>query len=1239
LAAPSAFATTAHSFSESEGFGSSGSGAGQLSSPKDIAVSEVGATDGDVYVADTGNHRVDEFDAQGNFIRAWGWGVADGLPHFETCTLICEAGIAGSGPGQFEAGTYIAVDNSTTSVSSGDVYVADTGTRLVQKFGPSGELIESWGNGSPSPNGQLSEGTNTEFTLSDGTHNSVDGRFESMEGLAVDAAGNLWVSGSMTFEAPNKSQSRYAVLSEFDEDGTGIQSWPDTSVSLGAGGIAVDGEDDLYLSAFVSRPIVVKFSSSGTNLGTVFEAQAASQFTGIARDSTTGVLYLDVAGDSVEQTPQGCEPEAPCTSVESFGSEQLKGDGSGVATNAATGTVYVAASTTGRVLVYLASLSAVTASAGEITAKTATLKGTVDPLGSTVSNCRFEYGTSIQYGNSVPCEGSVGSGPSPVQVHITGLEAGAVYHYRLVAAAGSVTANGEDEQFETLPTPGVEDVASEDMTAESVDLTATINPRGFDTTYQFEWGTTTSYGSVAPASFEDIGSAASGLAEIQHISGISPDVPYHYRVVARNQNGTTITPDHTFVYETVSASLPDGRAYEMVTPPHKDGALIGDTFLGVPTQIAEDGSSVFATSIQCFAGSESCTASRQAEGEPFLFTRAQGGWTTTALAPSAVEHGANSYWVGGADAGDALFSMPTAPAGEDDWYVRKADGALIDIGPSSEPALGALGIARLGAIIPTPDFSHIVWNSQPVWPSIDKSMGNSIYEYVGQNNKVPVLVDVIGGEGSTELIGRCGARLGGRPRTEPEALSENGSVVYFTVAPCSPEIPAEELYARVDQSHTVPISQHSSDDCSSTCQSSPPSNATFEGASRDGTKAFFTSSQQLTDEASQGTANLYEYDFNAAPGHNLTAVSAADASSGSPQVLGMVGVSSDGSHVYFVARGALAGKNLDGRSPQVGADNLYVYERDDRHPAGRVAFIAALSQSDSFIWEVGSAANVTPDGRYLVFPSRGKLTRDDTSNGTLQIFRYDSQTEELIRISIGNYGFNDNGNVGEGAAKIAEPSKSLSVRKDPTMSHDGSYVFFESTIALTPEAPNNVQVGNYENSGHEIVPIYIENVYEYHDGHVYLISDGKDTGFLAGASDTKLLGSDATGANVFFTIDDQLVPSDTDTQLDIYDARICSPGDPCISQPPPSLPPCLGEACHGTPAESPFSPITPTATFTGQSNQAQSPAVKGSAVVKKKKKMAKAKKRQVCHRLTEARGKCQRASGHKTRARKGGRRG
>jgi NHL repeat len=129
LVAAPALAAQTHVFTGS--FGEPGSGDGQLELREHSGVAVNEATH-DVYVADTGNHRVVEFDPSKppaeKFIRAFGADV--GGPGVNVCTAGCVAGTSGSTPGAFETPTFIAVDNSG-GPSSGDVYVGDTAGNLV----------------------------------------------------------------------------------------------------------------------------------------------------------------------------------------------------------------------------------------------------------------------------------------------------------------------------------------------------------------------------------------------------------------------------------------------------------------------------------------------------------------------------------------------------------------------------------------------------------------------------------------------------------------------------------------------------------------------------------------------------------------------------------------------------------------------------------------------------------------------------------------------------------------------------------------------------------------------------------------------------------------------------------------------------------------------------------------------------------------------------------------------------
>src|SRR5262249_38071669 len=91
--------TTLGRYDFSNYIGSTGTGAGQFNAPRDVAVD---LSSGDMYVADSGNHRVVKLDPNGNFILAWGWGVSDGGASAEICTTSCQAGISGTGAGQFQ---------------------------------------------------------------------------------------------------------------------------------------------------------------------------------------------------------------------------------------------------------------------------------------------------------------------------------------------------------------------------------------------------------------------------------------------------------------------------------------------------------------------------------------------------------------------------------------------------------------------------------------------------------------------------------------------------------------------------------------------------------------------------------------------------------------------------------------------------------------------------------------------------------------------------------------------------------------------------------------------------------------------------------------------------------------------------------------------------------------------------------------------------------------------------------
>jgi streptogramin lyase len=92
-----------------------------------------------------------------------------------------------------------------------------------------------------------------------------------------------------------------------------------------------------------------------------------------------------------------------------------------------------------------------TSAASGIGQSSATLAGSVDPEGQTVSDCRFEYGTTTAYGSYAPCTPAVGGGSGAVAVsaQISGLEASTPYHFRIVATNATGTGAGADQTFTT----------------------------------------------------------------------------------------------------------------------------------------------------------------------------------------------------------------------------------------------------------------------------------------------------------------------------------------------------------------------------------------------------------------------------------------------------------------------------------------------------------------------------------------------------------------------------------------------------------------------------------------------------------------------------------------------------------------------------------------------------------------------------------------------------------------------
>jgi hypothetical protein len=589
-------------------------------------------------------------------------------------------------------------------------------------------------------------------------------------------------------------------------------------------------------------------------------------------------------------------------------------------------------------------------------------------------------------------------------------------------------------------------------------------------------------------------------------------------------------PNEQLRSEARSTALPDCRAYELVSPPFTEAnevRLEGDFANQGFAAMSEDGSQLAVASLGNLGDSVG-----PAGDNDYELTRAASGWSETdidiavsrfpageiaAAEERGVQEGSQLYASIPRQATpnfrEFLYQTPVNGATEfrpSSFWIGEADGALHHLGPAEGEFQDA-----------SEDLSHVLFNGPG---------GLEEDQYVAGQElpAVPVGVEPDGNPCAAELAdqGQVQPRLslyeGNRP------VSADGLTVFFT---CS-----GELFARIDESRTVAISEPSAADCSA-CDTSAPVAPTFAGASADGSQAFFTTTQPLLD----GAGGLYEYDFNAPAGARVRLVGAGGS---------LVRVSEDGSHVYFTSGEVLsAAPNNEGRSAQPGAPNLYVYDTE----TGLTVFIATAELTGLDPNSGGTTSSVTPNGRFLVFASTTpNLTPGDTSTAE-QIFEYDagssSHPPELVRVSIGQDGFNDNGNT-----NMASLGAEIPRRDGPgfpvAVSDDGAYVAFESPDGLTKGALNGVDGA--------------ENVYEYHDGNVYLISDGQDTSFSlrereGAGSAVQLVGMSPSGDDIFFATSDRLVPQALSTGRALYDAHI----DGGFPAPASLLPTCSGDACQG----------------------------------------------------------------------------
>jgi hypothetical protein len=273
--------------------------------------------------------------------------------------------------------------------------------------------------------------------------------------------------------------------------------------------------------------------------------------------------------------------------------------------------------------------------------------------------------------------------------------------------------------------------------------------------------------------------------------------------------------------------------------------------------------------------------------------------------------------------------------------------------------------------------------------------------------------------------------------------------------------------------------------------------------------------------------------------------------------------------------------NSLGRVAEASKPNLYMWERDAAHPAGRTAFIGTLNSGDE-TWkhvpgggEPGEAfavpilgtdkedQSIGGDGHILVFQTKEALTPDDTDGAKEDLYRYESDTGSLERISKAAPGGSDSGafdakGVGGTNTEANTNPGAQALSFNRWVSEDGRTIAFKTQEALDPSDTDGTP-----------------SSYIWRDGQVAVIPASKEN-----------LNPQVSmsGEEIAFITYAKLAASDTDGALDPYVARIDG-GFPAVV---PHVP-CEGEACQGPAGVQPGTEGSASATFNGPGNVAEAP--------------------------------------------------
>lgn len=592
--------------------------------------------------------------------------------------------------------------------------------------------------------------------------------------------------------------------------------------------------------------------------------------------------------------------------------------------------------------------------------------------------------------------------------------------------------------------PVVEETAALNVAATSATLRASIDPQGSETTYRFEYGTSTAYGTSIPLPDGLLGAGSSPVTVTAHPQGLVPSTTYHFRVVAFVAERSETIPGADGAFTTQPAggefALPDGRQWELVTPPNKHGAQIRSLDAVSVTQASTDGSAItYGANVPTEAEP---AGNGYLETGQVLSTRGPEGWSTRDIAlphesatgaiqpPTEYMDFSGDLSMGLALPGgfDETLLSPLAseetvslrreslcdhPATASECYLPLLTGkeGYADVPPGTKfgNVKGSYSRSVVQVEGNTRDLQHVVLKSTVALTSTPVP-SPQLYEWTAGEpaSEVLQLVSVLpAGEGGGPAPA---ASLGMVPANEPSgwrnAVSRDGSRIFWV----SQGGLESRLYMRdTTRKETIRLDVQQPG-----VPSAGPSVAHFRIASSDGSKVFFTdddASQRLTAQSGTQGQDLYECEIVEEAGRltcRLTDLTPADEGRSAEVLYLPLGASEDGSYIYFMANGvigdgsehgATTGGCARGAAPSATC-NLYEYH------AGKIRFIATLSVEDEYDWgqplaELGAiTARVSPNGRYLAFMSDRSLTGYDNRDAIsgkpdMEVYLYDAASGHL----------------------------------------------------------------------------------------------------------------------------------------------------------------------------------------------------------------------------------------------------